>query len=65
MSDERTSITGIRQQITALLKNSDLTPGCKCIASLMAAAYACQDADMPPEIALAMLRSFYRRDPLT
>jgi hypothetical protein len=31
----------------------------------MAAAYACQDADMPPEIALAMLRSFYRRDPLT
>jgi hypothetical protein len=63
MTDERTAITDMREQIIALLKNSDLTPGCKCMASLMVAAYACRAAEMEPELAIHMLKSLFR-DPL-
>jgi hypothetical protein len=64
MPEERNSIHELRLQLTALLGHSSATPGCKTIAALMAAAYACRDANMPPELAVHMLKSFYRRDPL-
>lgn len=64
MPEERNSIHELRLQLTALLQHSGATPGCKSIAALMAAAYACRDTKMPPELAIHMLRSFYRRDPL-
>ena len=64
MADEHRSITDLREQIIALLKESDLKPGSKCMASLMAAAYACRAADMPPDVAIRMLTGFYERDPL-
>ena len=54
----------MREQIIALLKGSGLTPGSKCRAALMAAAYACRAADMAPDVAIHMLKSFYLRDPL-
>jgi hypothetical protein len=65
MPDERNSIHELRLQLTALLQHSGATPGCKTIAALMAAAYACREASMPPELAVHMLKSFCRRDPLT
>jgi hypothetical protein len=65
MPEERNAIHDLRLQLTALLQHSGATPGCKTIAALMAAAYACRTADMPPELAVHMLKSFYRRDPLT
>ena len=37
---------------------------CKAIASLMAAAIACRQGDLPPDLAAAMLVDYYRRDPL-
>jgi hypothetical protein len=64
MPEERNAIHELRLQLTALLQHSGATPGCKTIAALMAAAYACRAANMPPELAVHMLKSFYRRDPL-
>jgi len=64
MPAERQAIHELRLQIASLLENSNATPGCKAIASLMAAAYTCRSADMPPEVAAAMLADYYRRDPL-
>jgi hypothetical protein len=64
MPDERNAIHELRLQLTALLQHSGATPGCKTIAARMAAAYACRAANMPPELAVHMLKSFYRRDPL-
>lgn len=65
MVDEHRAIVGLREQIIEMLKKSELTPGSKCMASLMAAAYACRAAEMPPDTAIHMLKSFYMRDPLT
>ena len=65
MVDEHRAITDMREQLIATLKNSELTPGCKCMAALMAAGYACRAAEMAPELAVHMLKSFYLRDPLT
>jgi hypothetical protein len=64
MPDERNAIHELRLQITALLQNSGATAGCKAIAVLMAAAWACRSADMPANIAAAMLRDNFNRDPL-
>jgi hypothetical protein len=61
---EGQNIHHLRLQITALLRNSAATPGCQAIAALMAAAYACRGADMPPEVAVAMLADYYQHDPL-
>jgi hypothetical protein len=62
--DERKAIHELRLQMNALMQNSIATPGCKAIASLMAAAYACRSADMPSKVAAAMLADYYHRDPL-
>ena len=64
MPDERNDIHELRLQISALLHNSTTTPACKAIASLMAAAWACRTAEMPPEVAGRMIVSYYRADPL-
>jgi hypothetical protein len=62
--DERKPVHELRLQISALMQNSGATPGCKAIASLMAAAYACRNAEMPQKLAVAMLADYYHRDPL-
>jgi hypothetical protein len=64
MPDERRAIHELRVQISALLQNSPATPGCKAVASLMAAAYACRASDMPPQVAATMLAEYFKRDPL-
>ena len=65
MPDQRDDINDLRLQLTASIRDSGAGPGGKCIAALMAAAYACRAANMPPELAVHMLKSFYRRNPLT
>lgn len=64
MTDERQAIHELRRQLTALLEHSNATPGCKAIASLMAAAYACRASGMPPQVAANMLAGYFTDDPL-
>ena len=61
---ERNDILDLRLQLTAVLQHSSANAACKAIASLMAAAIACRQGDMPPDTAAAMLVDYYRRDPL-
>jgi hypothetical protein len=63
--DERKAIHELRLQMNALMQNSDATPGCKAIASLMVAACSCRNAEMPSKVALAMLADYLvHGDPL-
>ena len=64
MPDERHDIHELRRQIAALIGHSAATPGCKALAALMAAAYACRAVDMPPDVATAMLAGYFKTDPL-
>ncbi len=61
---ERNDILELRLQLTAMLGHSPANAACKAIASLMAAAIACRQGEMPSEVAAAMLVDYYRRDPL-
>ena len=61
---ERNDILDLRLQLTTTLQHSPTNAACKAIASLMAAAIACRQGDLPSEVAAAMLIDYYRRDPL-
>jgi hypothetical protein len=65
MPDERKDIHELRLPISAFLQSSHTTAGCKAIAFLMAAAYACRAADVPHQVAAAMIADhIVRGDPI-
>jgi hypothetical protein len=62
--DERTAITVLGRELTALLEGSEATSACQAFAALMIAAQFARRAELPPEVAAAVMADFWVKGPL-